>query len=76
VDASLGGVSFWSDPVGVGNVSFKTIPTSATIPAGPTSVTLAFSFHQSYDTFDGTERIIVNFATPGCQAVTIDSRIP
>jgi hypothetical protein len=76
VDASLGGVSFWSDPVGVGNVSFKTIPTSATIPAGPTTATLVFTFHQSYDTFDGTERIIVNFATPGCQAVTIDSRIP
>jgi hypothetical protein len=76
VDASLGGVSFWSNPIGVGGVSAYTIPTSAVIPAGPTTVTIAFTFHQSYDNFDGTERIIINFATPGCQSNPIDSRIP
>ena len=41
-------------------------PTNVTIPQG--SSTITFTFHQSYDRSDGSERIQINLATNGCQA--------
>ncbi len=72
--ASLSGVSFWT-----GNVNSQStvtiIPTTpAVIPAGPnTTVTLTFTFHQSYDNFDGTENIFINLWTPGCEGNPISA---
>ena len=37
---------------------------STTIPLG--SSTLIFTFHQSYDNLDTTERILINLSAPGC----------
>jgi hypothetical protein len=68
--ASLGS-NFWS-----GNVyaSLFTITTSQTIPTGTS--TIIFTFHQSYDNLDGTERITINLATNGCSGFVIDSNVP
>jgi Flp pilus assembly protein TadG len=40
----------------------------------PGTSTIQFIFHQDYDLPDGTERIIINFATPGCTNYPVDSR--
>jgi hypothetical protein len=37
---------------------------TAYIPNGTS--TLVFTFHQTYDNFDGSEYILINLATPGC----------
>jgi hypothetical protein len=42
------------------------------IPTGES--TIRFVFNQSYDTADGTERIIINLGTPGCVNYPVDSR--
>lgn len=42
------------------------------IPQGES--TIQFSFNQSYDVLDGTERIIINLGTPGCVNYPVDSR--
>ena len=56
------------------NVSTMTWTTPAIIPSGPnTTVTITFTFHQSYDNFDGTENITINLTTPGCTATPIQS---
>ena len=69
--ASLGGVNFW-----IGNVSNQTTYTinpalTTYIPTGTSTIT--FTFHQSYDQFDGSEQIIINLATNGCQSYPIMS---
>ena len=52
--------------------SITIIPSLASyIPTGTS--TLIFNFHQSYDNFDGTEEILINLATNGCQASPIHS---
>lgn len=72
--ASIGGVSFWTG--NIGNRSTYTIPTTAAIPAGPSTTTISFVFHQSYDNVDGTENILINLLTPGCENDPIDSSKP
>ncbi|HSJ87456.1 MAG TPA: Ig-like domain repeat protein [Anaerolineales bacterium] len=60
---TVGGTTVW-----LGNTtseSTKTIPTNATLPPG--STTISFYFHQSYDLIDGTESILLNWLTPGCE---------
>jgi hypothetical protein len=61
--ASLNGTVFWT-----GNINTTDIYTIVASPVIPpnTTVTLSFSFHQSYDNIDGTERIYINLLTPGC----------
>ena len=63
--ASLSGTVFWTGNIGNGQDTY-TVVASPVIPASST-VTLSFSFHQSYDNTDGTEMIYVNFLTPGCE---------
>jgi hypothetical protein len=53
------------------NQSTLTVPSNATIPPG-SSITLSFYFHQTYDNRDGTENIIVNWLTPGCESNPIN----
>jgi Flp pilus assembly protein TadG len=66
---TVGGVTVWTGDIF--NQSTYTISTSATIAPGtpPTAVTttISFTFHQSYDNLDGTENILINFRTPGCE---------
>jgi len=68
----IGTTTIWT-----GNSSnVSTIPwtTPAIIPSGPnTTVTITFTFHQSYDNFDGTENIYINLTTPGCEGDPIQS---
>jgi hypothetical protein len=68
--ASLNGVSFWN-----GNDSGPgltiTPSTDLFIPTG--NSTILFSFHQSYDILDGSEQILINLKTNGCQSYPIDS---
>jgi len=69
--ASLGGTVFWT---GTNIGPIYTITASPVIGAGPnTTVTLVFTFHQSYDNFDGTENIYINLKTPGCESNPIHS---
>jgi hypothetical protein len=41
------------------------------IPIGESMI--EFTFHQSYDVPDGTERIIINISNPGCINYPVDS---
>ena len=63
--ASLGATQFWT---GSSNGPSATItPTSGGVIPANTTVTLTFSFHQTYDKSVGTEEININLSTPGCQ---------
>jgi len=63
----LGSSTIWVGDEG--GPSYPVTPTSPGIfPAGSTS-TLSFTFHQSYDTWDDTESVTINLATPGCEGV-------
>jgi hypothetical protein len=62
--ASIDGAVFWTG--NVDNQSTYTILASPVIPPNQ-SVTLTFTFHQSYDNLDGTEDLYINLFTPGCE---------
>jgi P pilus assembly chaperone PapD len=62
--ASMNGTVFWTG--NVNNQSTYTIVSSPVIPPF-SSVTLTFTFHQTYDNFDGTEDLYINLLTPGCE---------
>ena len=70
--ASLQGVVFWSG--NVVNQSTYTISASPVIPANGQNYLLVFTFHQSYDNFDGTEDVYINLSTPGCENNPIHAR--
>jgi Flp pilus assembly protein TadG len=53
----------------VGPSAFLTTP--FVIPANGVS-TLVFTFHQSYDKLDASERTFMNLLTPGCEGFPID----
>jgi hypothetical protein len=72
---SLQSITIASTSVWTGSSSnVSTIPftTPVVIPANST-VTITFTFHQSYDNLDGTEKIYINLTTPGCEANPIQS---
>jgi hypothetical protein len=67
--ATLGGVTFFT-----GNLfasSTTVTPSGLYVPTGTSSI--IFTFHQVYDSPDGSEKIIISLATNGCGSVTIDS---
>jgi hypothetical protein len=72
ISASLG-AQFWT-----GNElgpSYTITPPAATvvlIPSG--SSTIIFTFHQSYDRSDGSEEILINLSTNGCQLFPIHEK--
>jgi hypothetical protein len=69
LSASLGSPLFSGTSPGP---SLTIVPVPArTVPSG--SSTISFTFHQSYDRLDDTERIVINLATHGCQSYPIDS---
>jgi len=63
--ASLAGTNFWTGSVN--NQATFTISAMPTI-APRTTVIISFTFHQTYDNFDGTESIYINLFTPGCES--------
>ncbi len=67
--ASLGS-QFWSGTSDGPSVTITPAPTTY-IPTATSTIT--FTFHQSYDSFDGSEQIIINLATNGCQSYPIIS---
>jgi hypothetical protein len=80
ISASIGGVTFWT-PVppsdGISSSSATIFPNpglTALIPPGPS--TIVFTFHQSYDNFDGSEEILINLSTNGCQSYPIHEPKP
>jgi len=72
-EARLGSI-FASYPTGFYAPSLTMTPFGIYIPTGAS--TLVFTFHQDYRRTDNTERIIVNFATNGCQNYSLDERLP
>jgi len=65
---------FWTgDPLApsTGPSAAPTSPTPVIFPAGTTS-TIVFTFNQSYDKYDLSERIFINLLTPGCENNPID----
>jgi Flp pilus assembly protein TadG len=65
---TVGGVTVWTGTT-IDGESTKTIPTTATLPPGNT--TISFYFHQTYDNLDGTESVLLNWLTPGCENSSI-----
>jgi hypothetical protein len=62
--ASIGGTPFWTgDLAGPSATLTPTAP--LTIPPGGT-ITIVFTFDQTYDRSDGSEEVLVNLSTPGC----------
>ena len=61
---TVGGVSVWGPSTTNPGEATKTIPTTASLPPGTTTIT--FYFQQSYDIRDGTEQVVLNWLTPGC----------
>lgn len=67
---SIGSLSWSGSPLPSNGPSVTVAPSSPLyIPSG--SSTLIFTFHQSYDNFDGTEEILINLASPGCTGFPI-----
>ena len=69
LNASLGSSLFSGTSPGP-SLTISPVP-ARTLPTGTS--TISFTFHQSYDKFDNTERILINLATHGCQNYPIDS---
>ena len=65
---TVGAITVWTGTTA--NESTKTVATNATLPPGTT--TISFYFHQSYDLTDGTENILLNWLTPGCEAFPVN----
>jgi hypothetical protein len=72
---SLQSIKIGTTTVWTGNsIDVATIPfiTPAIIPPNDT-VTITFTFHQSYDNYKGIEEIFINLITPGCEGNPIKS---
>lgn len=79
--SSVNGVLFWTG--NIGNQSTYTIDQTAFLPGTsptfgpyPQGNTITFTFNQSYDILDDTERVVINFLTPGCENNPITARRP
>ena len=70
--ASVGGVPFWTG-TSTGPSDTLTPASPVSIPAGG-SITITFTFHQSYDRSDGSEELLVNLSTPGCEGFPIHEK--
>jgi len=62
---SLGANQFWTGSEDGPSLSIA--PTGAVVIPANTTVTLTFTFHQTYDRSVGSEKININFSTPGCE---------
>ena len=72
---TLAGVTIWMGNASGPSITLAYVPSAGiTLPVG--SSTIVFTFHQSYDNEDGTERITMQFTNNGCQSYTLDSSSP
>ncbi|MEW6401439.1 MAG: TadE family protein [Chloroflexota bacterium] len=69
IQASLGN-TFWNGDLLAPSTYLTEFHPS--IPQGTSKI--RFMFHQTYDSMDGTERILITISTPGCVNYPIDSR--
>jgi len=71
----IGTTTVWSGASSnVSTIPFNTpVVIPATITPPNTTITITLTFHQSYDTPDGTEKIYINLTTPGCESTPIQS---
>jgi len=67
--ALLGNPAFWTGTSAGPSTTLTSTPAVVLPPS--TTVTLVFTFNQSYERTDDTEEILVNFSTPGCQGVPV-----
>jgi len=67
--ASLDGTAFWT---GTNDGPTYTITASPVIGPNAT-VTISFTFHQSYDNSEATDAINITLSTPGCETEVISS---
>jgi hypothetical protein len=78
LNATLNGTIIWSSGPTGDNIFSVPFDTPAVIPAAvngtPTTVSIVFNFHQSYDNFDTSELITLQIITNGCNNLLIDSR--
>lgn len=65
---TVGATTVWTG--NIINQSTYTVITNATIPPGNT--TISFYFDQSYDLIDGTEDLLINWLSPGCEGFPVD----
>jgi hypothetical protein len=70
--ASIGGVPFWTGS-SAGPSDTLTPASPVSIPPG-SSITIVFTFHQSYNLSDGSEEILINLSTPGCEGFPIHEK--
>jgi hypothetical protein len=68
------GVQFWTgDDDGIGGAFITPPPATAVLfPSGTSRI--IFTFHQSYDRSDGSEEILINLSTNGCQLYPIHEK--
>jgi hypothetical protein len=72
--ASLG-AQFWTGPNDGPAITITPNPATAVlIPGGGATSTIIFTFHQSYDRSDGSEEILINLSTPGCELYPIHEK--
>ena len=62
---SLGANQFWTGNEDGPSLSID--PNGALIIPANGTVTLTFTFHQTYDRSDGSEEVNINLSTPGCE---------
>ena len=67
--ASLGGV-FWAGTDSTGSLTI-TPATTVTIPGNNQTSALMFTFDRTYQTKNGSESIVINLSTPGCEGYPI-----
>ena len=77
MNASLNGTTIWNSGPTNDTTFSVAFTTPAVIPAAvngtPTTVTIVFTFHQSYDNLDTSELITFQIATNGCNNHLISS---
>lgn len=70
LSAAVNGKTFWTGTSALGE-STKTLSGPASFPPGTSTIT--FTFDKSYDNPETTDRIVINWLTPGCGSNGVDS---
>jgi hypothetical protein len=70
LSAAVNGATFWTGRSNLGESS-KTLSGPASFPSGTSTIT--FTFDKSYDNPETTDRIVINWLTPGCESNGVDS---
>jgi hypothetical protein len=69
------GAQFWTGTNDGPSATITPNPATAVlIPGGGATSTIIFTFHQTYDRSDGSEEILINLSTPGCELYPIHEK--